>query len=170
MAACAALLAGCYSMDVATNGALGESELSMEEGAPLEHVVVSNYGWFLFNAIPLACGNAEPDAILPWKFLSNQVKAELLHDRIMLRAADRNADVKDLAFFLDKQVTFDFPGTNFSIPVPYLLCYKEVQFSGVLTARRKPASPDGGSDVRDAKRTIDEMNRLLDRLNPETTK
>ena len=160
------LFAGCFSMDIATTSSLEKSALSPEDGRPKEHVVVSNYGWYLFNWIPLACGNATPGAMFPWKFFSNQVTSDLLHDRMMAHAAAQNADVKDLVFFRDEKVTFDLPGTNFPIPIPYVLCYREIQFSGVLTQRSDAGLPD------DAKRqkAVDEMNQLLDKLNPEEDK
>lgn len=158
------MLSGCFSMEVATTRSLKQSALSPDDATPREHVVVSNYGWFLFNWIPLACGNATPGASFPWKFFSNQVTSELLHDRLMSYAAASEADVKDLVYFRDEKVIFNFPGTNFSIPIPYLLCYQEIQFSGVLTKKSSAMKNDS------EKKTLDEMNQLLDRLNPEVTK
>ena len=142
------LLAGCYSMDVASNPALNASVAREKPGATqeeaassnrksrrAEHVVVSNYGWYLFNFIPLACGNAAPDAFFPWAFFSNQVSSTLLHDRMMSYAAATRANVKGLAFFRDEQVFFTIPGTQFPVPIPYILCFREIQFSGVLMPR-----------------------------------
>ena len=162
----AVLLAGCYSMDIAATNSLKTSALSANDARPKEHIVVSNYGWYLFNFIPIACGNSKPDAFFPWSFFSNQVTTELLHDRVMSYAAAQNADVRDLTFFCDKKVIFDLPGTHFPIPIPYLLCFKEVQFSGVLTHR------DGGNLPEESKqkKTMEEMNQLLDRLNSEDMK
>ena len=162
--ACAgvALLAGCYSMDVATTASLKKSALSPEDGRPMEHIVVANYGWFLFNWIPIVCGNAKPDASFPWRFFSNHVNSALLHDRMMSHAASMNADVKDLVFTRDERVIFNLPGTNIPVPIPYVFCFREIQFSGVLTHRKAPA-PKGPS----VNKTVDEMNQLLDKLNPE---
>ena len=144
------LLAGCYSMDIAANSALGNplAKASVAQGKATtggqasrrpEHVVVSNYGWYLFNRIPLACGNTSPDAFFPWAFFSNQVSSSLLHDRMMSYAAATNANVKELAFFRDEQVFFNIPGTQFPVPIPYVLCFREIQFSGVLTPRSEEA-------------------------------
>ena len=157
------LFAGCFSMDVATTNSLEKSALAPEDGSPKEHVVVSNYGWYLFNCIPLACGNAKPGASFPWKFFSDQVTSTILHDRLMAHAAALNADIKDLAFFRDEKVIFDLPGTDFPIPIPYVLCYREIQFSGTLTQRKAPVPTD---DFK-RKKALDEMNQLLDKLNPE---
>jgi len=162
----AVLLAGCYSMEVATSSSLKTSALSSDDGSPLEHVVVSNYGWYLFNWIPLACGNATPGAYFPWKFFSNQVRPDLLHDRLMAHAAAQNADMKDLSFIRHEKVFFDLPGTNFPVPIPYVLCYREIQFSGVLTQHRAP-TPSLESKQRKA---VEEMNQLLNRLSPEEEK
>ena len=159
----AALLAGCFSMDIATTDALQGSALSSRDGKVLEHVVVSNYGWYLFSWIPLASGNARPDAFFPWKFFSNQVKSDLLHDRLMAHAAAQNADVKDLSFIRSEKVCFDLPGTDFPVPIPYILCYREIQFSGVLMQHKAPElSPETKQQ-----KAVEEMNQLLDRLSPE---
>ena len=160
------LLAGCYSMEVATSSSLKASALSPDDGAPLEHVVVSNYGWYLFNWIPLACGNATPGAFFPWKFFSNQVRSDLLHDRLMSHAAAQNADVKDLSFIRDEKVFFDLPGTNFPVPIPYVLCYREIQFSGVLMQHKAPMP----SPEMKQRKAVEEMNQLLNRLSPEDEK
>ena len=138
------LLAGCYSMDIASNPVLdithatdikAETPAADRNPRHAEHVVVSNYGWFLFNSIPLACGNANPKSVFPWVFFSDQVSSRLLHDRMMTYAASTRANVKELAFFRDEQVFFTIPGTQFPVPIPYILCFREIQFSGVLTPR-----------------------------------
>ena len=126
------MLAGCYSMDVASNSALNPDPARKNTAVATEHVVVSNYGWYLFNTIPLACGNAMPDAVLPWRFFSDQVSSKLLHDRMMSYAARRHADVRDLVFFRDEEVFFTLPGLAYPLPIPYLLCFREEQFSCVL--------------------------------------
>lgn len=146
------LLAGCYSMDIASNAALDGSiaqagnavatQASRDNGRSsrhVEHVVVSNYGWYLFNYVPLACGNTTPGAWFPWAFFSDLVSSRLLHDKMMAYAASKRANVKELAFFRDEQVFFNVPGTKFTIPVPYLLCFREIQFSGVLVPRPEEA-------------------------------
>ena len=129
------MLSGCFSMEVATTRSLKQSALSPDDATPREHVVVSNYGWYLFNYVPLACGNTTPEAWFPWTFFSDRVSSPLLHDKMMTYAAAKRANVKELAFFRDEQVFFNIPGTKFTIPIPYLLCFREIQFSGVLMPR-----------------------------------
>ena len=162
--ASATLLAGCFSMDIATTASLKKSALSPEDGRPMEHVVVANYGWYIFNWIPIACGNSTPNARFPWKFFSNQVEARLLHDRMMSHAASLNANVRDLTVTRNEQVFFTIPGLDYPLPIPYVLCYREIQFSGVLTQRKPDDAP---TNERKPKNTVEEMNQLLNKLNPE---
>ena len=58
--------AGCFSMDAAP------MRLRTLHGVPTEHVVIANNGWYLFNAWPLACGNAYEDAT----FWTNEAMAQ----------------------------------------------------------------------------------------------
>lgn len=158
-----AIFAGCYSMDIATTDSLKGSALSKEDDKPLEHVVVSNYGWFLFNTVPLVCGNAAPGASFPWRFFSNHVTAELLHDRLMAHAAAIDANARDLVFIRNENVLFNMPIFNFQVPIPYLFTYKEVQFSAVLTKSNSHVQPDAIKK----RKAVQEMNQLLNELNPE---
>lgn len=128
-------LAGCYSMDIASNASISGQPAAPSGQRRVEHVVVSNYGWYLFNYVPLACGNADREAWFPWKFFRDQVTSRLLHDRMMEYAARTDATVDELTFFRDEQVFFTVPGSQIPLPIPYLLCFREVQFSGVLAQR-----------------------------------
>ena len=132
-ALCAVLLAGCYSMDVATNEALRRSGTTdgVDTDA-IEHVLVSNYGWYLFNCIPVVCGNATPEGSFPWRFFGDHVNPVLLHDRMMEYANSKNADIKNLLLSRDEKVFFDIPGSDIPCPIPFLVCYHEVQISAVL--------------------------------------
>ena len=132
-ALCALILAGCYSMDVASNEALRKSGTT--DGVKtdsIEHVLVSNYGWYLFNCIPVVCGNATPGESFPWKFFGDHVNPVLLHDRMMQYANSKNADIKNLLLSRDEKVFFDIPGSDIPCPIPFLVCYHEVQISAVL--------------------------------------
>lgn len=153
-------------MDIATTESFKRSALTPDDGKPMEHVVVSNHGWYLFDAFPLVCGNATPGAFFPWKFFSDQVSPELLHDRLMAHAAAIHADAKDLVFLRDERVLFNIPGLSIPVPIPYLITYHEIQFSAVLTQRRASTLPDGAKKRKD----VEEMNQLLNRLNPEDGK
>ena len=122
MAACAAaLLAGCFTLDSADVRSTGE-----------EHVCVGNRGWYLFNALPIACGNAAEDPIMPWMFFRNDVTMDKIQKRFMDYANFYGKKTYDMTYYTQESVLFEIPGTDFPIPLPYLLTYKEIQLSGVL--------------------------------------
>ncbi|MGN0855150.1 MAG: hypothetical protein ACI4R9_06490 [Kiritimatiellia bacterium] len=117
---CAAFcLAGCFSLDhgrfVRTNE---------------EHVLVSNYGWYLFDYIPLVCGNANKDRRLPWVMFRDDVQMDKIQYRFMDYAGERRA--RDLAYNTTDSVLLMIPGIGFPLPIPYVLTYREIQLSGVL--------------------------------------
>ena len=132
------MLCGCYSMEVASNSALNDSVSANGTEKPIEHVLVTNYGWYLFNCAPLVCGNASPGGTFPWSFFSDQVNPEIVHDRLMAYAASRDANVEELVASYDEKVFLQVPEVQ--APIPYLLCYREVQASGVLVERKKTQS------------------------------
>jgi hypothetical protein len=118
MAACAS---GCFTLDSADVRSTGE-----------EHVCVGNRGWYLFNLIPLACGNAAEEPLMPWIFFRNDVTMDKIQKRFMDYANFYGKKTKNLAYFTQESVLFEIPGTDFPVPIPYLLTYKEIQLSGVL--------------------------------------
>ena len=129
------MLCGCYSMEVASNSALNDSVSANGTEKPIEHVLVTNYGWYLFNCAPLVCGNASPGSAFPWSFFSDQVNPAIVHDRLMEYAASRDANVEELVSSYDEKVFLQVPEVQ--VPIPYLLCHREVQTSGLLVEREK---------------------------------
>ena len=134
------LLGGCFSLDAASNAARRKSDIDRTD-EPVEHVLVSNYGWYLFNCIPLVCGNSSPGAIFPWTIFSDHVNHVLLHERLMRYAKDRKASVKELIATRDERIFLEIPGSGIPVPIPFLLCYQEVQISGVLVKAKDAAKP-----------------------------
>ena len=133
----ALFLAGCFSIERGQVRTTGE-----------EHILVSNYGWYLFNCIPLVCGNASPDASFPWKFFTKQVSPTVLHDRMMSYANSKKANVRNLIATHNEKVFFDIPGSDIPVPIPFLLCYQEIQLSAVLTY------PPEQTDAKQAKNEV----------------
>ncbi len=152
-------LAGCFSIDRGTSAAFRGSRLNVTDGEPVEHVLVANYGWYLFDCIPLVCGNAKPGASFPVRFFCDNVKADMMQDRLMSYAAMKEADIVDLHYFHNSNVLFSIPGLDLPVPVPYVLCFREIQFSGVLV---KPPSKPSGKGERET--LSGEMRRLIDQI------
>ena len=114
-------LTGCFTVDSANVRKTGE-----------EHLFVSNYGWYLFNAIPIACGNAAPDRLTPIVVFRDDVTMDKVQRRFMAYTKSVNRTATDLAYHNDESVMFEVPGLSFPLPIPYILTYREVQLSGVL--------------------------------------
>ena len=106
LAGAALCLSGCMSTEVSTSETCG-----------VRHIVVSDYGWKLFNCIPL---------------FRSDITMKRVQDELMSEASRRGAVATDLVYHNDDAVMFNIPLVGFSIPVPYVVCYKEIQLSGVL--------------------------------------
>lgn len=116
-------LAGCFSIET---GAM--------DSVDREHLLVSNYGWYLFHFIPLASGNANRDPLLPWVMFRNDVTMEKIQTRFMDYAGEHGGvdKVDNLAYTTRESVMLELPGLNLPLPVPYLLTYREIQLSGEI--------------------------------------
>lgn len=113
--AAAACLSGCLSLDSA----------ALPSGGG-EHVLARNYGWSLFNCIPFVCGNASPDPSCGFVMFRDDVTMEKVQARLADRAGGRRIECPvyhnaDRIFI-----------TLFGIPIPYIVCYKEVSVSATL--------------------------------------
>jgi len=115
-------LGGCFSIETAKLSRSGD-----------ENVLVTNYGWFLFNKVPIATGNASEESMrMPIAFFRNDVTLDKIQTRMMNYAASREKMVHDLSYHNHESVLLTIPGTNFPFPIPYLLTYREIQLSGVV--------------------------------------
>lgn len=120
------VLTGCFSIEKARLNSSGE-----------EQVLVSNYGWYLFHFIPLACGNSNERAITPWVLFRNDVTMDKVQKRFFSYADTReNIKAEELSYRTYESVLFEIPGSNIPIPLPYILSYKEIQLSGVLVPNK----------------------------------
>ena len=119
-------LGGCLSLDHATSKVTG-----------VEHVVVSDYGWRLFNIIPLVCGNATDPLVEvphgPWAFFRDDVTMDKVQSRLVNYAATKSEKkLIDITYNAYDTLFFSIPGLQIPVPIPYLLCYREIQISGTL--------------------------------------
>ncbi len=113
--------AGCFSVDSAVSTHSGE-----------EFVVVRNYGWSAFKHIPLVCGNASEDAWLPWAFFRDDITMDKVQKRFMDHAGKLGKTPVDIRYTDYDTVMFNVPLVQYPLPIPYLLCYREIQISGAL--------------------------------------
>ena len=116
-ALCALCLSGCYTLDSAPVSDTGR-----------EHVLVQNYGWSLFNCIPILCGNAEKDPSCPFVMFRDDVAMEKIQARFDEYAAGRNVECPVFHFDDTKFISvYSIP-----VPIPYIVCYKEVSLSATI--------------------------------------
>ena len=134
------LTAGCFSLETTPLGDdAGRSiELYGTDEKASEHVVVSNFGWYFFNCWPIVCGNAHVDRWTPWRFFRNDVDENVLQRRLMDHASEHGCDVKDLHIFNNAEVLMSIGVGGVSLPLPYVISYRELQYSCSLTRRPRP--------------------------------
>ena len=99
-------LAGCLS-----------TEVSKSDVSGIEHIYASDYGWKLFNCIPLF----RPD-----------ITNERVQKALFEEASKRGKTAVDLAYDNYDTVILEIPLLYIPVPIPYVFCYHEVQLSGVL--------------------------------------
>lgn len=110
-------LSGCFSLESA------DVKMTNEE-----HVLARNFGWRLFNWIPLACGNASKDAECSFVLFRDDVTMEKVQSRFVDYAAGR--EILDPTYHNCDSVFFNIVGIPF--PIPYVICYREVSLSGTI--------------------------------------
>ncbi len=130
---------GCYTMHTASLAPVSYAKVAGARGTPREHVVVSNYGWYLFNTIPIVCGNAR--GRFPWVFFRNDVTADIVHDHLTNYAAERKAEVAELNFAFNDSMILSLPVAELPVPIPYIISYRERSVSGVLMTPPVPVAP-----------------------------
>lgn len=97
-----------------------------------KNIYVSNYGWYLFDTIPLIGGNASEMPLTPFVLFRNDVKMDKLQDRLMKEAERQQRQVENLVWNNNDMVLLNIPGLEIPFPVPYIITYREKQISGEL--------------------------------------
>jgi hypothetical protein len=114
-------LTGCFSLE-SSNPAHSDDEL----------VVIRNYGWKLFYFIPIVCGNANEESWCPWKFFKNEVTIDKMQQKFADYAARKGKKTNKIVYNSYDTVLWEIPIIDFPLPIPYLLCYDEIQLSGQM--------------------------------------
>ena len=156
------LTAGCFSLETSPLGDASNRSIQLhgDDEQATEHVVVSNFGWYFFNRWPIVCGNARVDRRLPWRFFRNDVDENVIQRRLIDYATARGCDVRDLQVFNNAEVLMSIGVGGVSLPVPYVISYRELQYSCSLVRRKRPPA-DGREDMNALKQ---EMRDLLNRI------
>ena len=93
------------------------TEVSKSEVCGTEHIFVRDYGWKLFNCIPL---------------FRSDITLDRVQNELMAEASRRGKTPTDLVYHTEDTVSFNVPLIVITLPIPYIICYHDVQISGVL--------------------------------------
>ena len=112
-------LVGCFSIETAPVASSGTA------------VYARNYGMYLFNCVPLFCGNASEDPKCSFVMFRNDVMMDKIQARVIADAEKKGLRFEDASWHCTDQITLRVPVLAMEIPVPYILTYREKQLSGV---------------------------------------
>lgn len=113
---------GCLSTERATSDVTGE-----------EHVLISNFGYYLFGCVPLCCGNANLENKMGnVAFFRNDVTMDKVQAIIMNLSKEQNRPIHELNYHNTHSIFLSVPLFAVVIPIPYLITTKEIQLSGVM--------------------------------------
>ena len=160
------LTAGCFSLETSPLGDASNQSIQLhgDTEQATEHVVVSNFGWYFFNRWPIVCGNAHVDRWTPWRFFRNDVDENVLQRRLIDYASARECNVTDLHIFNNAEVLMSIGVSGVALPLPYVISYRELQYSCSLVRRKSPPADACAADKEDMDTLKEEMRRLLNRI------
>jgi len=121
---------GCANFQKTSNAALYNLEVIGTEGRPQEVVTVSNYGYYLFNFLPIFCGNTVEGRLGNTVWFQNHVTLERTQG-VMLR------QIKDQKPLVTNLQPHSYETCFFSV-IPYIgnslgiVWYKQIDLSAVL--------------------------------------
>ena len=132
LAAAFAAASGCVSIDRCGTETLGELSINGTDAKPVEHIVVSNFGYYLFDMFPLVTGNANPDRWFPLRLFSDHVKLPNMQSLLAAEVQKRHGvEIAELTSNYDAAPCFSVSLDPKSF-LGLLFCYREVQLSAVL--------------------------------------
>ncbi len=160
------LTAGCFSLETTPLGNDSSQSIQLygDNEQATEHVVVSNFGWYFFNRWPIVCGNAHVDRWVPWRFFRNDVDENVIQRRLMDYASARECDVTDMHIFNNAEVLMSIGVGGVALPLPYVISYRELQYSCSLVRRRRRPPDARAAGQEDMQSLKEEMRRLLKRI------
>ena len=163
---CLLLAAGCFNLETSPLGDVSGNSIELfgNDAQATEHVVVSNFGWYFFNRWPIVCGNAHVDRWAPWRFFRNDVDENVIQRRLMDYASARECDVTDMHIFNNAEVLMSIGVGGVALPLPYVISYRELQYSCSLTRRPCPPIDAHETDEVDKASLNEEMRKLLNRI------
>ena len=132
LSAAFAAVSGCVSVERCGGERLSELSINGTDSKPIEHIVVSNFGYYLFDLFPLIAGNADPDGWFPFVLFSDQVKLSKMQTLLSAEVQKRHGtEVVELTSHYDADPCFSVSLDPKSL-LGLIFCCREVQLSAVL--------------------------------------
>ena len=118
-------LAGCFSVEVASSPVLGDEVK--------RHVIVDNYGWYLFGALPLVCGNENLESWCPISIFCDEVNPQVAYGKVKCLSEREGCEIGNFHLVDDNDVMFEF--YSIPVPIPWIVVRKEVSLSAYLVKK-----------------------------------
>ena len=151
LAAAIAAASGCVSIDRCGAERLEGLSINGTDAKPVEHIVVSNFGYYLFNMFPLVTGNANPDRWIPIRFFSDHVKLQKMQSILATEVQKHHGlELAELTSHYDSSPCFTVSLDPKSL-LGMLFCYREVQLSAVLVEAPPAKEPGVAQEPEAAK-------------------
>jgi len=96
------------------------------------HVFVGNYGKYLFNCVPMGCGNLNENPECRFVMFRDDVTMDKMQHRFFAECAKVGGDVTNIAYHTSDNIFIEVSLWSFSIPIPYLWTTREIQISGTV--------------------------------------
>ncbi|MBP5510948.1 MAG: hypothetical protein J6Z49_08525 [Kiritimatiellae bacterium] len=140
------LLSGCVMVEKTSRNDLRGFEIVGSDGRGEEHIVISNYGFYLFNCIPIVTGNADPLNPTGTTLFSDEVTLDKIQRVLMQEVKQRKCQVTNIQPLCESTCYFS--------AIPYIgntlgiFWYKTAQVSATLVnpaeSSRRRTSQRGG--------------------------
>ena len=130
------LMSGCVMVEKTARHDLRGFEIVGSDGRGEEHIVVSNYGFYLFNCILIVTGNADPVNPSGAAWFSDEVTLDKMQRVLMQEVKQRRCQVTNIQPLCESTCYFS--------AIPYIgntlgiFWYKTAQVSATLV---NPAEP-----------------------------
>lgn len=95
-------------------------------------VFVRNYGKYLFNLVPIWCGNANENPKCDFVMFRDDVTMDKMQHRFLSECHKVGTEITDINCFSEDDIFLLLPIWSLEIPIPYLWTTHEIQISGTV--------------------------------------
>ncbi len=141
-----ALLSGCAAVEIASPVTPPVELRGYKPGSTRQHIHISNYGYYLFNCIPIFAGDTRPGKVGSMSWFQDDVRLPSVQNVLVEKVKEQNAQIDEIQPHTSSTCCFasiPYVGTTFG-----LVWYKEVQLSAVIV--NPPPQPEQPQTKKEA--------------------